>query len=104
MGMWHAVEIIQHRDEQRYRGVMTTDTCPRVHLSNIGSNDLKMMWQEPAGYVEYRFRMTDPANPGFWLSWGPQNGKHVFIINIILLKNQRIKNDKITKNRQIIKL
>lgn len=87
MGMWHTVEIIQHRDEQRYRGVMTTDTCPMVHLSRINSNDLKMMWHEPAGYVEYRFRMTDPANPGFWLSWGPQNGKNVFIINIILLKN-----------------
>lgn len=74
MGMWHTVEIIQHRDEQRFRGVMTTDTCPMVHLSRTGSNDLKMMWHEPAGYVEYRFRITDPANPGFWLSWGPQNG------------------------------
>ncbi|XP_046669026.1 uncharacterized protein LOC124359927 isoform X1 [Homalodisca vitripennis] len=74
MGLWHTVEIIQHRDEQRFRGVQTTDTCPMVHLAKTGSSDLKMLWHEPAGYVEYRFRITDISNPGFWLSWGPQNG------------------------------
>ncbi|XP_054271437.1 uncharacterized protein LOC128992071 [Macrosteles quadrilineatus] len=74
MGLWHTVEIIQHRDEQRFRGVQVTDTCPMVHLSQTSSSDLKMLWHEPAGYVEYRFRITDESNPGFWLSWGPQNG------------------------------
>lgn len=74
MGLWHGVEVIHHRDEPRYRGVSTVDSCPVLHLSAVGPQELRLLWDEKAGLVEYHFRIPDNNNPGFWMSSGPQNG------------------------------
>ena len=75
MGLWYGVEVIHHRDDPRHRGIATVESCPVLHLSTYGPQELRLIWDERAGLVEYHFRIPDMNNPGFWMSSGPQNGK-----------------------------
>lgn len=74
MGLWYGVEVIHHRDDPRHRGIVVVDSCPVLHLSAAGPQELRLIWDERAGLVEYHFRIPDMNNPGFWMSSGPQNG------------------------------
>ena len=76
-GYWWAVETIGHRDEDRgaYEEI---SLCPLMFLSQLdNSTDIRLLWEEPMGKIEYRFRVVDPHDPGFWISMGQQNGEHL---------------------------
>ncbi|XP_075236664.1 uncharacterized protein LOC142333444 [Lycorma delicatula] len=79
MGMWYGVEVIQHRSDRGYApGVTFVDSCPVLHFSKRDKpSELQLYWSEKAGTVEYQFNILNPSNPGFWMSFGPQNGSMV---------------------------
>lgn len=77
MGLYFAIEIVQHRDDPRHRGISTVDSCPLVQISMIegSSSFVKLLWDETAGHVEYHFSIPNSDTPGYWMSSGPQNGE-----------------------------
>lgn len=76
IGRWYAVEMVQHRDDTRHpRGRIVVDACPLLRLTRTDTNQIKLLWDEKAGKLEYNFHIRDLNNePGYWLSYGPQNG------------------------------
>ncbi|KAK3907641.1 MMS19 nucleotide excision repair protein-like protein [Frankliniella fusca] len=77
-GYWYAVETIGHREEDRIpgEGYKEISLCPLMFLSPLdNSTDLRLLWEEPLGKIEYRFRVVDPNDRGFWMSLGQQNGE-----------------------------
>ncbi|XP_008471576.1 uncharacterized protein LOC103508782 isoform X4 [Diaphorina citri] len=84
MGIWHVVEIILHRENSKSNKppkappIQQVEGCPTIHLNrNPTQGDiLSLLWNEEAGFLEYRFQMTNLADlgPGYWVSYGPQNG------------------------------
>lgn len=76
-GYWYAVETIGHRDEDRQtQSYQEISLCPVMFLSQIynASDQLRLLWEEPLGKIEYRFGLVDQNDPGFWISMGSQNG------------------------------
>lgn len=93
-GIWYVIEILQHKtDEKLYHGEKyEVSTCPFIYLTYFTGSDseLKLYWDEDEGNVEYRFKINDKANPGFWMSTGAQNGKNQNIIfdNLYVLQQE----------------
>ncbi|XP_026278208.2 uncharacterized protein LOC113206363 isoform X2 [Frankliniella occidentalis] len=76
-GYWYAVETIGHREEDRIpgEGYKEISLCPLMFLAQLdNSTDLRLLWEEPLGKIEYRFRVVDENDRGFWMSLGQQNG------------------------------
>uniref|UniRef100_A0A8D8XQS6 Uncharacterized protein n=1 Tax=Cacopsylla melanoneura TaxID=428564 RepID=A0A8D8XQS6_9HEMI len=83
-GIWHVVEIILHRENSKSNKpiksppIQIVSGCPSVHLNrNPDQKDIiSLLWNEEAGFLEYRFQMTHLTDmgPGYWVSYGPQNG------------------------------
>lgn len=76
-GYWYAVETIGHREEDRVPGEAYKEisVCPLMFLSQLdNTTDMRLLWEEPLGKIEYRFRVVDPHDRGFWMSLGQQNG------------------------------
>ncbi|XP_073971575.1 uncharacterized protein isoform X2 [Rhodnius prolixus] len=76
LGRWYAVEMVQHRDDTKHpKGKVVVDACPLLHLTRTDTNQIKLLWDEKAGKLEYNFHIQDLINqPGYWLSYGAQNG------------------------------
>jgi len=74
MGLWYVIEIIQHTDDPHNRGQAMSDICPKVNLYKTSPEYIKLIWHEKAGDLHYTFRLTDPENSGFWITWSLQNG------------------------------
>lgn len=76
-GYWYAVETIGHREEDRSsENYQEITLCPLMFLSQLdNSTDIRLLWEEPMGKIEYRFRVVDQKDPGFWMSLGQQNGE-----------------------------
>uniref|UniRef100_A0A1B6G7P8 Lipocalin/cytosolic fatty-acid binding domain-containing protein n=2 Tax=Cuerna arida TaxID=1464854 RepID=A0A1B6G7P8_9HEMI len=79
LGVWYAIEIIQHRDDPSSRGLQITDSCPRLNVINELNNKgiVQLIWYEKAGDIHYTFKMTDPDNGGWWMVWKKQDGSMV---------------------------
>lgn len=74
------IEVIEHSErytERRnyLRAVSRSDSCPVVHFAVDGEREVRMLWNDEAGYIQYNFRMPNINNPGFWLSGGYQTGE-----------------------------
>ncbi|KAK9504510.1 hypothetical protein O3M35_010827 [Rhynocoris fuscipes] len=75
LGRWYAVEMVQHRENSKHpSGRVVVDACPLLHLIRTDANQIKLLWDEKAGKLEYNFLIQDLSKPGFWRSYGAQNG------------------------------
>uniref|UniRef100_A0A1B6LU15 Lipocalin/cytosolic fatty-acid binding domain-containing protein n=1 Tax=Graphocephala atropunctata TaxID=36148 RepID=A0A1B6LU15_9HEMI len=82
MGLWNVIEVIEHsdryNDRRNYlRAVSRSDSCPVVHFATDDDREVRMLWNDEEGYIQYSFRMTNINNPGFWMSLGYQSGTMV---------------------------
>ncbi|KAL1449995.1 hypothetical protein WDU94_002458 [Cyamophila willieti] len=83
-GIWHVVEIILHRENSKSNKppkappIQIVTGCPSIHLNRnpVHQDIVSLLWNEEAGFLEYRFQMTQLTDlgPGYWVSYGPQNG------------------------------
>ncbi|VVC36446.1 Calycin [Cinara cedri] len=86
-GRWYVIETIHHKlinDQRRslYPRVTLLELlwCPYIDLSYANKHtleDLKLLWEEEKGNIEYRFKINDMDSPGTWISSGAQNGSLV---------------------------
>uniref|UniRef100_A0A1B6LWZ7 Lipocalin/cytosolic fatty-acid binding domain-containing protein n=1 Tax=Graphocephala atropunctata TaxID=36148 RepID=A0A1B6LWZ7_9HEMI len=77
LGIWYVIEIIQHKDDPRNRGLQITDVCPKLNLISESESIVKLNWHEKAGDIYYTFKTADPENGGWWLVWRKQEGSMV---------------------------
>ncbi|CAH0387215.1 unnamed protein product [Bemisia tabaci] len=79
MGLWYAVEVVEHRPNVPRSGQGTTviDSCPVLHLAQTSKHTVRLLWSEKAGQIDYRFSIPDFEAPGRWISTGSQNGSMV---------------------------
>nr|XP_018897345.1 PREDICTED: uncharacterized protein LOC109030705 isoform X2 [Bemisia tabaci] len=75
MGLWYAVEVVEHRPNVPRSGQGTTviDSCPVLHLAQTSKHTVRLLWSEKAGQIDYRFSIPDFETPGRWISTGSQN-------------------------------
>lgn len=92
MGKWYVVEIFDHKEDPKHMNNVVTqvvDSCPIVTLkpfmssrsSNLQTsrpfeyiNEVKLLWTEERGNLEYTFRTSEKGRYGSWRSVGTQNG------------------------------
>ncbi|XP_063224059.1 uncharacterized protein LOC134531934 [Bacillus rossius redtenbacheri] len=72
MRMWYVVEVLEHR-QPGGAAISRIDSCPVVQLQRLGETRLKLLWEEPAGVVEYHFRLPIAYTPGYWVAEGSPN-------------------------------
>ncbi|XP_046669022.1 uncharacterized protein LOC124359925 isoform X2 [Homalodisca vitripennis] len=82
MGLWNVIEVIEHSDRymdrRNYLRTLTkSDSCPVVHFATDDDREVRMLWHDEDGYIQYTFRLTNMNNPGFWMSLGYQSGTMV---------------------------
>ncbi|VVC36448.1 Calycin [Cinara cedri] len=85
-GRWYVIEIFHHKliNNQNcspYPREIPLELicCPYIELSVNKHNlsDLKLLWVDEKGEIEYRFKINDMNSPGTWISSGAQNGSMV---------------------------
>uniref|UniRef100_A0A1B6GM67 Lipocalin/cytosolic fatty-acid binding domain-containing protein n=1 Tax=Cuerna arida TaxID=1464854 RepID=A0A1B6GM67_9HEMI len=82
MGLWNVIEVIEHSDRymdrRNYlRTITKSDSCPVVHFATDDDREVRMLWNDDDGHIQYTFTLTNLNNPGFWMSQGYQSGTMV---------------------------
>jgi hypothetical protein len=81
MGDWYAVEIVEHNTAVEPNTVSTVmDVCPILQLTREDNMTIRLLWNENAGVLVYKFRQPKLNHPGFWDTAGHQNGETQYLV------------------------
>ncbi|KAL1132381.1 hypothetical protein AAG570_010336 [Ranatra chinensis] len=95
LGTWHAVEIIQHRENKaQVIGRTKVSSCPTLVLSRPEAHIIRLLWTEKAVIVQYNFFVVDLNRPGYWVSSGAQNGSELY--SVVMARKKQLPHEEIT--------
>ena len=70
-GQWFGIEILEHVD----KGRPAVDSCIRMEIKEVDSNNVELIWRERNFEVIYKFVILNPNSRGVWTSQGSQTGE-----------------------------
>ncbi|XP_067013837.2 uncharacterized protein [Anabrus simplex] len=80
LGVWYAVEVVEHFTQDVRTGHTDLPQCPVFTLTEEKRNStqsplIRLLWKEGDAFsVEYSLIMPEKYHKGFWRSTGTQNG------------------------------
>jgi len=78
MGVWYAVEIVEHNIAVEPNTVSTLmNLCPLLQLTREDNMTIRLQWNENRKVWIYRFLEPKPETPGIWDTARYQDGENL---------------------------
>jgi hypothetical protein len=82
MGLWYAVEIVEHNIAVEPNTVsIAMYLCPVLQLTREDNMTIRLQWNEDSGVRVYKFNQPNPKHPGYWDTKTHQDGETQYSVS-----------------------